>query len=398
MRARRAHRCLVRAEAAHEAGFADDARDALDEARLLSGPPEEIARIEALIAAAPVPDAKDAAPWSRWIYIAVSILLVALTASVTSTALLRTPAAPVPKVVTRVEEAQVQLPTVTVQNVPVVSVSGSAVTETDAGATPAVRAEGPEPLPDAATPPREDRLEAEAEHPATAPPPFTAPSADAGSAGPAFTAPPADARSAGPAFTTPSADAGSAGPAFTAPPADARGAGPAVTAPPADARSAGPARPVSTFRESIVPVAAPVVNESSASRDAGAPVIVSPNVAPVPAVSTPPPRDETVDVRAVLSRYEHAYSQLDPSQARAVWPGVDERALSRAFSSLASQRVSLGRCDVTLNGVRAQAICAGSQTWTPKVGGGGPRTEARRWTFELTKTGDAWRIERALAR
>lgn len=380
MRARRAHRCLVRAEAAHEAGFADDARDALDEARLLSGPPEEIARIEALIAAAPVPDARDAAPWLRWIYIAVSILLVALTASVASTALRRTPAAPVPKVVTRVEEAQVQLPTVTVQNVPVVSVSGSAVTETDDGATPAVRAEGPELWPDAATPPREDRLEAEAEHPATAPPPFTVP--------------PADARSAGPAFTTPSADAGSAGPAFTAPPADARGAGPAFTAPPADARSAGPARPVSTFRESIVPV----VNESSASRDAGAPVIVSPNVAPVPAVSTPPPRDETVDVRAVLSRYEHAYSQLDPSQARAVWPGVDERALSRAFSSLASQRVSLGRCDVTLNGVRAQAICAGSQTWTPKVGGGGPRTEARRWTFELTKAGDAWRIERALAK
>jgi hypothetical protein len=32
------------------------------------------------------------------------------------------------------------------------------------------------------------------------------------------------------------------------------------------------------------------------------------------------------------------------------------------------------------------------------VGGGGPRTEARRWTFELKKSGDAWRIERAHAR
>jgi hypothetical protein len=111
-----------------------------------------------------------------------------------------------------------------------------------------------------------------------------------------------------------------------------------------------------------------------------------------------PVRDESADVRAVLTRYERAYTQLDSSQARAVWPGVDERALSRAFSSLASQRVSLGRCEVTLNGATARATCAGSATWTPKVGGGGARTEARRWTFELAKSGDGWTIQKAVVR
>jgi hypothetical protein len=135
---------------------------------------------------------------------------------------------------------------------------------------------------------------------------------------------------------------------------------------------------------------------------------IEPGAAPAatPAVrSTPPPaaeeapvvvRDETV-VRAVLRRYETAYSNLDANAASVIWPGVNRGALARAFDGLASQQVSLGSCDVTVIGPAARATCSGSATWQPKVGGG-VRTEARRWSFDLRKNGEAWRIERAVAR
>jgi hypothetical protein len=48
--------------------------------------------------------------------------------------------------------------------------------------------------------------------------------------------------------------------------------------------------------------------------------------------------DEHAAVRATLGRYESAYSDLNTAAAHAVWPGVDERALARAFDSLSSQR------------------------------------------------------------
>lgn len=107
------------------------------------------------------------------------------------------------------------------------------------------------------------------------------------------------------------------------------------------------------------------------------------------------PPDESV-VLTVLRRYEHAYSRLDADAASAVWPKVNRGALARAFDGLASQRVFLGSCDVAVDGAAARATCSGTSSWEPKIGGG-LRTEARRWNFELKKSGGAWRIERAVA-
>lgn len=98
----------------------------------------------------------------------------------------------------------------------------------------------------------------------------------------------------------------------------------------------------------------------------------------------------------VLERYERAYSRLDADAASAIWPKVNRGALARAFDGLASQRVSLGSCEVDIKGAAASATCSGTATWEPKIGGG-RRTEARRWNFELRKAGGAWRIERAIA-
>lgn len=115
--------------------------------------------------------------------------------------------------------------------------------------------------------------------------------------------------------------------------------------------------------------------------------------------STPaaPAVDETARVRAVLARYASAYSALDAAAAHTVWPTVDQRALARAFSGLASQNLSLGRCDVALLGTTARAECAGTATWTPRVGGG-LKTQSRRWNFELRNTGNTWQIVRAETR
>ena len=106
-----------------------------------------------------------------------------------------------------------------------------------------------------------------------------------------------------------------------------------------------------------------------------------------------------MQVRAALSHYEAAYSTLDVAAARAVWPAVDANALGRAFDDLRSQHVSLGNCSVVIGPGRpsARADCTGAATWTPKVGGGA-RTAARRWTFELELAGDRWQIVRAITR
>jgi hypothetical protein len=102
-------------------------------------------------------------------------------------------------------------------------------------------------------------------------------------------------------------------------------------------------------------------------------------------------RDDAA-VRGVLNRYAFAYSHLDAGAAQEVWPAVNRSALSRAFDGLASQHVSLDRCAIDFRGATAQATCAGSTTWSPKVGNGGTRTEARNWTFQLAKAGPDWQI------
>lgn len=118
---------------------------------------------------------------------------------------------------------------------------------------------------------------------------------------------------------------------------------------------------------------------------------------PAPPAAEPAPVDETPPVRRVLMQYEAAYSSLDASAARRVWPSLDARALTRAFEALQSQRVSLGRCDVSITGASARAACHGSAQWTPKVGGGS-RTEPRDWSFDLRKSGGEWRIVDAIVR
>jgi hypothetical protein len=120
---------------------------------------------------------------------------------------------------------------------------------------------------------------------------------------------------------------------------------------------------------------------------------------PDPAANRPvvEPRADSTAIRRTLARYEAAYTDLDASAARVVWPTVDQRALARAFDGLAAQRIALNDCDVLVTGTTARANCSGVATWTAKVGGG-QRSEPRRWTFELKNEAGSWQIVRAETR
>lgn len=125
--------------------------------------------------------------------------------------------------------------------------------------------------------------------------------------------------------------------------------------------------------------------------------VPSPAAAAPAVVATVSRADET-RVAQVLNQYARAYGQLDASAARAVWPSVDERALARAFSGLASQDVSFDSCDIDVRGATANASCRGRARYVGKIGSREERNEPRQWRFELRRDGDAWKIETAEAR
>jgi hypothetical protein len=107
--------------------------------------------------------------------------------------------------------------------------------------------------------------------------------------------------------------------------------------------------------------------------------------------------DETSQVRAVLQKYQAAYERLDAEMVHAVWPGVNEVALARAFEGLESQALVFKACDVQLRGATASVVCTGSTRYVPKIGSREPRIESRAWNFTLRKRANDWEIETARA-
>jgi hypothetical protein len=163
---------------------------------------------------------------------------------------------------------------------------------------------------------------------------------------------------------------------------------PRPIAPPVPERHAEPAAPIPVIGD-VVAVAV-AIEALPASR------VPSPSL-PAPAPPVPPARTPPTDaaVRTALDRYAAAYSALDADAAERVWPRVNRAALTRAFEGLLSQRISLGDCRIDVGGATARASCAGSATWTPKIGGGAPHTEARLWMFDLARAGADWQIVNA---
>lgn len=172
--------------------------------------------------------------------------------------------------------------------------------------------------------------------------------------------------------------------------------------PPPEVEKPAPLPALVTNTRPTIPAAPPLTNEPSAivvpTAPAPAPPPTSAATSPLPRASEAPaaPRDEE-KIRSVLDQYASAYSRLDATAASAIFPGVDRRALARAFDGLAAQSIHLGACDVRVAIESAMVDCAGSATWTPKIGGGS-RTEPRRWQFRLRNESGAWQMVGAKVR
>jgi hypothetical protein len=93
-----------------------------------------------------------------------------------------------------------------------------------------------------------------------------------------------------------------------------------------------------------------------------------------------------------MDRYRVAYSSLDVNQVQAVWPSVDARALTRAFSQISAQQFEFAGCEIAVTVAGGTAYCSGSAEYVTKVGSKTPRVDARDWTFQFQRVGADWRI------
>ena len=135
------------------------------------------------------------------------------------------------------------------------------------------------------------------------------------------------------------------------------------------------------------PIAAvPALAEPPAAAEPIEPLTASMRAAAVNAVS-----DEAL-VRRLLDEYAGAFERLDVSATKAVWPSVNGKALERAYGQLASQRLTLQACGITISGSTANARCQGSATYQPRIGNRAV-VASREWTFDLSKKDASWRID-----
>ncbi len=345
MRRRRAERCILRAEVAAEAGALDDAREALAEARKLAPGLAEIDTVEArLFPPTPVDAPSRERAWPRRLLYIAAVLGCIAVLSMGIVWWQRTSIAAQPPVATK----QVVPPSTAVETPKPGRVASRDVRVETVSVTAASILESPVTVPPAPT-----MIEARS------------------------TTPEPRAPLPEPRGTTGAEPAPSAAPVASPPLPEPT---PATRVPESDIVIDRP--PVAD-----VPVAA-VRNLELPSNERGSAAASLPT-APTPRV------DDRLQVQSVLHKYADAYSRLDASAAQQVYPLVNRAALTRAFDNLASQDISLGKCAVDVNGASARVTCAGEATWAPKIGGGGPRTEPRSWTFQLAKAGTDWQIVNA---
>ena len=150
--------------------------------------------------------------------------------------------------------------------------------------------------------------------------------------------------------------------------------------------------PPGTTATEPMPVPVAIV---SAALEAPKPAAAEP-AAYVPAVIGTASGTVTADRSAiddVLSAYRRSYNSLDAGAVSAIWRGADTRALARAFSTLTSQRITFGRCDVRLTGVdRARARCDGILSYVQRAGDTTPQQRRVSWSIDLGRPDDRWVI------
>ena len=329
MRRRRAERCVLRAQVALEAGFPEDARAALDEARRLDSSTPDFETLSASVVIDEPTETAAREPRSLTPLVSIGVVLITIAMGVGAFALFG-----------RTDTTDFQPPAERVQSAPAAIDQKRSAPVSSTVAVAAVSGEHDAP----ATPPASITKEPE-RRPSQAPP---IPNL----------------------ISTPVAAAMSVGGVVRKPPVPLSG-----ESKPAESRK--PDAPTITLEE--------------------APLMLPSSSGPSLTVPDPPAPDESRRIRAALARYEAGYSALNVDAVQAVWPAVDARSLSRAFEGLASQRFALGQCSIAIDAASATATCHGTTSWTPKIGGG-TRSEARRWVFDLRRAESGWQIVRVSTR
>jgi hypothetical protein len=188
---------------------------------------------------------------------------------------------------------------------------------------------------------------------------------------------------------------------------------PTVASPRASAAAAAPPRRASVAPATVSPnpaiapeVAPPAPLAATPAVSVQAPVVVAtPELvkaepaaaaAPSPAAIVAPPSDRA-SIERVLQQYRDAYDRLDAPSAAVIWPRVDTRALSRAFSTLASQDLSFDHCDLDIAGGKASAQCTGAIRYVRRVGDQAPRMRRMSWSFAFERVSDRWQIAQVTA-
>lgn len=153
--------------------------------------------------------------------------------------------------------------------------------------------------------------------------------------------------------------------------------------------------PTPASSSNITAAAVPAAAETTAPGVGGDGDAMRPNIgSPAEIVTIEPPAVRaTAPIETVLNRYAAAFSALDVTEAKAVWPSVDTRNLARAFASLEHQQFDLGACAILVTLPRAVASCDGTSQYVPKIGSKKLRLERRQWTFYLQQRADGWSIE-----
>jgi hypothetical protein len=100
----------------------------------------------------------------------------------------------------------------------------------------------------------------------------------------------------------------------------------------------------------------------------------------------------TRSVLGTVQTFRTAWSRLDAASTRRVWPAADRAALTRTFTGISEQRLTLRDCAVSVGGQDATARCAGTLRYRPRVGDQATRTRYGRWDFGLKRQQAGWVI------
>jgi hypothetical protein len=181
-----------------------------------------------------------------------------------------------------------------------------------------------------------------------------------------------------------------------------------VTRPGAAAPIAAPKAPAAASRTPLpiapAPAAVPAPIDA-APKDGGnfaalppaAPAVIAPPPAAAAPAAASAIAGEQSAVLEILREYRQAYEALDVTATAAVWPSVDRRALTRAFSTLKSQQLALNDCAVSIAGASATTRCRGTVEYVRKIGSPTPRTGHQDLIFKMRKLGSEWFIDEVSA-